>query len=150
MSDNWIIIIPESPDFVPTSAAQQRAIALFEILAPTAHEVSASTSDTVQFMHCGTNWERVVCPTCKNEIATVWWQDRMNDEAKRGYPLDQLEVPCCGARHNLHELKYEWPMGFARFSIEAMNPGIRDLTKEHVAAFESILGCPIRTIWRHL
>jgi hypothetical protein len=47
-------------------------------------------------------------------------------------------------------LIYEWLQGFARFSVEAMNPGIPDLSDEQMRAFEKVLGCRVRRVLQHL
>lgn len=150
MSDNWIIIIPESVDFIPTEEAQKRAVELFSRLAPNADEVKASTTADVEFIWCGGNFERVICPACGKELDTDWWVDCMDEEAKVHFPLEQLEMPCCRAKLSLNELKYEWPQGFARFSVEVMNPKIRGLSEEDMEEFEHLLGCKVRKILRHI
>src|SRR4051812_44974053 len=150
MSDNWIIVIPETADYVPSEDAQWKAVALFKRLAPIADDVKAEASAGIRFIDCGANLERVLCPDCSAEIEVDWWQDRMDDEAEAGYPLRQIELPCCRAKRSLNELKYEWPQGFARFSVEAMNPGICDLTEDHLKEFETVLGCRVRKVLQHL
>ena len=67
-----------------------------------------------------------------------------------GFKLLPYEVPCCSAPHTLNELIYEWPQGFARFAINAMNPDIGELQKQHVDEFEDLLGTPLRVIYRHI
>jgi hypothetical protein len=51
---------------------------------------------------------------------------------------------------SLPDLLYDWPQGFARFSLEAMNPNIQDLTEAAEREFETIIGCSLRKIWQHL
>ncbi len=67
-----------------------------------------------------------------------------------GFQLIQQRMPCCGARHTLHDLAYEWPLGFSRCDICAMNPGLGKLSDEQRARFEAILGCRVRVIYEHL
>jgi len=150
MSDNWIIIIPVSPQFVPSEDAQKKAVELFNRLAPNADEVKANTTNDVEFVWCGGNFERVVCPECGQELNTEWWRDRMEEEAKVHFPLEPLGLPCCHSKLSLNELRYEWPQGFARFSVEAMNPNIDGLSAEDMEKFENLLGCKVRKILRHL
>ena len=150
MSDNWIIVIPEEPDYVPPVEARQKALALFQSIAPRADDVKEEASERVRFIDCGANLERVTCPDCNAAIDIDWWQDSMDEEADAGYPLRSLTMPCCGARRTVAQLKYDWPQGFARFSVEAMNPGIPDLTEEQLGAFGSVLGCRVRKVLQHL
>ena len=55
-----------------------------------------------------------------------------------------------GARKSLAELHYEWPQGFARFSLSAMNAGVGELSDEKKREFEQVLGCELMAIYRHL
>jgi hypothetical protein len=150
MSDYWIIVIPESADFVPPEDAQQRAVALFWRIAPGAEEVKAETTPNVRLIDCGENLEHIVCPACDSELDIYWWQDRMQEEVDSGYPLRTMELPCCQAQMRVDQLKYDWPQGFSRFSVEAMNPDIGDLTEENMREFERLLGCKIRKILQHI
>lgn len=52
-------------------------------------------------------------------------------------------VPCCEEKTSLNELKYEWPAGFARFSIEILSPG-KDLDDEELLSLESILSTKLK------
>lgn len=150
MSDHWIIVMPEKPEYVPSEEAQRKAVALFKQLAPTADEVIAQASVGIRFIDCGANFERVLCPACGGEIEIEWWQNRMDDETEANYPLKRIELPCCRAARSLNEFKYDWPQGFARFSVEARNPGILDLTEAHLKAFEAIIGSRVRKVRQHL
>ena len=150
MSDNWIIVIPEEPDFVPDSAAQEEAIALFRTIAPRADEIVSQVTDKIRFIDCGANLRGIICPVCGADIAIDWWQDRMDEEYEADYPLRPVELPCCRTMRPLGDLKFDWPQGFARFSIEAMNPDIGDLEPDQVMAFERLLGCKVRKVLQHL
>ena len=150
MSDHWTILIPDAPDYVPSAETQRQAVALFKEIAPNAADVRAEVSDDVRFIDCGSNFERIVCPDCGAEIELDWWTEQMDTESKNGCQLRPVELACCKARRNLNELSYEWPQGFARFSLEAMNANIGDVPDEKKAAFERILGCSVRKIFRHL
>ena len=131
MSDNWIIIIPEAPDHVPSEDAQDRAVALFRSFAPDADEIKKEVSEAIRFIDCGGNFSRIVCPHCGKEVDQGWWDGAMDEEYAAG-------------------LTYDWPQGFARFSLEAMNAGIGDLSPEHLAMFETALGCRVRKVLQHL
>src|SRR5262249_58649745 len=98
----------------------------------------------------GGNHERILCPSCGVEIPTEWWQERMDEDYENGFKLAAYPVPCCNARKTLHELSYEWPQGFGRFALDAMNPNIGRLKDEYKEEFENILGTTLRVIYRHL
>ena len=73
-----------------------------------------------------------------------------DDYVDGGFALCPYRTPCCGAEHSLDQLTYEWPQGFARFAIDAMNPNIGTLSDQHKAEFEDILGTRLRIIYQHL
>lgn len=79
-----------------------------------------------------------------------WWTPRIHAELDAGCPLLPTELPCCGANMNLNQLIYEFPQAFARFRLEAMNPGIGELPDEDREEFEQILGCPLIVVYRHI
>lgn len=150
MSDNWIIVVPENAKLVPSPDAQQKAIDLFRSIAPHADEVKAEVTEEVRFIDCGANLEKITCPECRKELDIEWWQDAMDEEADAGFPLKRSVLACCKAKLSLADLHYDWPQAFARFSVEAMNPQIGDLSDEQMHAFELALGCRVRKVLQHL
>ncbi len=60
-----------------------------------------------------------------------------------------ITLPCCGGTTSLNDLDYDWPAGFAKFVLEAMNPNVKDLDVEAVNRLEATLGCALRRIWTH-
>jgi hypothetical protein len=147
MSDNWIALVPENPRFVPKAAQQRRARDRFAEIAPDADEI-----ETVQFFDCGANLERIRCPSCGSEISGDWWEERMDEDSdgEDGFKLASYAMPCCGKKHTLHELAYEWPQGFGRFALDAMNPNIGTLEDKYKREFEKILGTKLRVIYQHI
>src|SRR5262245_6682895 len=119
MSDNWIALIPEDPQFVPEAANQNRARDRFAEIAPEADEIEIKVSENVEFFDCGANLERICCPSCRSEISDEWWQDCMDQDYDGGFKLAKYAVPCCGVSVTLNELDYDWPQGFGRFALDA-------------------------------
>jgi hypothetical protein len=150
MSDDWILLIPEDPTFIPNAERQSRARQRLSELAPEADEINLVVSDTVEFFHCGVNFERVLCPSCGTEIPDAWWKERMDDDHENGFTLSPYSTPCCGSQHTLHDLKYEWPQGFGRFALEAMNANIGKLDEVRRKELEDVLATELRVIYRHL
>jgi len=150
MSDDYIHVVPEKPGFVPAEARRQEAVSYFRKIAPKAGEITALVSANLVFVDCAENFEEIRCPSCKAVVEQDWWQEWMNkDFGKKGFTLRERKMPCCGARHTLHDLAYQWPQGFARCDIQAMNPNSR-LSAQHQSRFEAILGCPVRVIYQHI
>ena len=151
MSDNWIALIPRDPQFVPDEALQHLAADRLAAIAPEAEEIEIKVSDHVQFFDCGANLERITCPSCGQDVSVDWWQNRMDDDHNgSGFKLAGYSIPCCGASVRLDELRYDWPQGFARFGIDAMNPDISELSTEDIQEFETLLGTPLRAIYQHI
>ena len=147
MSDNWLILIPTSPEYVPSKAAQEGAVALFKKIAPEADEICVELSERPSFIDCGGNFQKIECPSCRNKLNTRWWSDWMSQEAELGFPLKPATLPCCGSICSLADLVYDWPQGFARFSLEAMNPNMPDLPESAEREIEAMLGCRLRKFW---
>jgi len=150
MSDNWIVIIPADPSFVPPTDRVKKATLHLKGLAPNANEITEETHESIQFFDCGSNLERIQCPLCNEEIQRDWWQEKMGQDFDGGFKLQRFKTPCCGKRSSLNDLIYDWPQGFARFAIQAMNPNIESLTDQDIKAFEDAIGTKIRVIYQHI
>jgi hypothetical protein len=150
MSDSWINIIPTDPQFVPGLQAQRQAVEFMRRIVGRADEVRCELSENVRFIDCGENLERILCPRCGREVSCEWWRDQMEYQFEHGYTLEPVPLPCCGAAVSLAELTYEWPQGYAKCSVEAMNPEVADLTSEQVREFETILGCRVTKVLQHI
>lgn len=74
----------------------------------------------------------------------------MATAADQGFESLEVDAVSCGAHVGLDGLRYGWPVGFARYVLEAvkprgsgMSPGQRDELGEK-------LGCPVREIKCHI
>lgn len=151
MSENWIILIPESPDHIPDVELRKHAAELLRAIAPAAKEIKIVCNDTVQFFDCGENFGSIACPACGADLPLEWWQNTMShDYSDAGFRLDQYTLPCCDKSSTLHDLRYECPQGFGRFALEAMNPGLDMLDQKHRQELEKILKVPLRVIYQHI
>jgi hypothetical protein len=150
MSENWIALVPEDPRFIPDAAKQRRARDRFAEIVPEADEIEIKVSEKVEFFDCGANFERIGCPSCGSDVPVAWWQDRMDEDYGDGFRLASYATPCCGARCTLHELVYQWPQGFGRFALDAMNPNIGELEDRYKREFEEILGTKLWVIYQHI
>jgi hypothetical protein len=150
MSDTWLIVFAEDPFYEPSNAAQTQALELFARLLPAADEVRSNTSPDVRFIDCGDNFENVSCPACGALLEIEWWQVQMEQDFDNGFRLRPLQLPCCGQVRGLHQLVYQWPQGFARFSMQARNPRIEGLSGADIQQLEAVIGGRVRTVWQHL
>ena len=149
MSDNFICIIPRDPWFIPDRRAQIQARRLFQQFAPQAYQITTSVTDAPIFVDVGVNFESVACPRCHQELDT-WWHTIMDRTAPQQVPDLTIVTPCCGATLSLNGLRYEWPCGFARFTLEAQNPDIVMLSVSQMRELEGLLDCKLRQILVHI
>ena len=150
MSDNWIIVIPEDPQYLPEAERQSRACKRLSEMAPCADQIESKVCDEVTFFDCGANFERVLCPDCRTDISLEWWQSRMDDDYRKGFKVARYATPCCGSLRTLHELDYDWAQGFGRFALQARNPNIGKLDDSQKEELETILGTKLRAICRSM
>jgi hypothetical protein len=148
MSDNILKLIPVSPTYIPGEDAITEAVALLQKSFSSAEHISVEISDLPRFVDQGANWERIICPECNSVIDPVWWQSAMDEAFDNRYRNLVVQVPCCKFEISLNDLRYEWPAGFAQFSIEIRNPG-KDVFQSELKELEVILGSSLRKIWAH-
>lgn len=148
MSDNVIKLIPSSPTYVPGEGAINQALDFIKRTILVIENISVEISDLPRFIDQGSNWEKVICPICDEVIDEIWWQQAMDKAYESGFTNLMVKVPCCGTVVSLNELNYEWPAGFAQFSIEIRNPE-NDIAGSEQEQLESMLGTSLRKIWAH-
>jgi len=143
-------LVPGDPDVLPSPDARREAQELFTSFVPGADVARAIVTDDVQFIDCGSNLERVLCPNCYADLLPEdQWGTLMDAAYQTHFTILCLPMPCCGAMLSLNELEYDWPAGFGRFVLKARNPGIAALDPAMLNRIESVLGCRLRTIWAH-
>ncbi|MFL5731807.1 MAG: hypothetical protein ACJ78Q_01290 [Chloroflexia bacterium] len=160
-----IRLIPTSPEYVPDTLSQEQAASYLRgLLLPNpdpSSEITARVTEYVEYVDQGGNFERVVCPFCRSDLASEsseWW-DEMMDKAYEGRFADlRIVTPCCHTQSSLNDLKYEWPVGFARFVLEAYEPfsidsegvyQMLELSPADLEYLQETLGCGLRIIWAH-
>ncbi|MER5337053.1 hypothetical protein [Micromonospora sp. NPDC002717] len=89
---------------------------------------------------------RITCSRCEEDISLAWLGDLVRKNG--GLRFDHLDVtvPCCRAVVELDSLRYEEPIGFARFEVSAMNPtrATYELDAEELAVVAGLLGHSLR------
>ena len=151
MSDQISRLIPDDPGFVPTTKAQEAALATLRKLAPQADEITSGVDEGVTFRDCGANFEGVACPKCRSEIDLDTWQGWMEEDYSDpdGFRLGSFVTPCCTTEVRLSDLVYDWPQGFSRYHLTARNVG-RPLSSASIRQLEGVLGCKLRVIRQQL
>ena len=148
MPDTYLRIIPSDPTYVPSALARERALAALRRALPVVDDIATHVTDEVRFVDCGANFETASCPHCGADLGE-WWSEAMELGHRQHFRDLRVTVPCCGRRTSLNELAYSWPAGFARYTLEALNPGLGNLSQVVVQRLEHILGSKLRIIWAH-
>ncbi|MEV5527666.1 zinc ribbon domain-containing protein [Streptomyces prunicolor] len=152
MSDNYLTLIPTDPYWQPDRAAAHQAKAALSALLPDADArrgLTARWHDTVEVVHCGTNLETIRCPHCGAD-SSAWWADALQERYTEGFSTLLVTTPCCDTETSLNDLTYDWPMGFASFRIEALNPNRGRLTDQELTSVTAAAGHPLRQILTHI
>lgn len=147
MATHVLKLIPTDPWLIPPEPRWAVAAARFHQFAPHAEAIETSSSSTIQFVDPGANFERVCCPACASDI-TDWWTSAMNAAWQAHFTDLSIRVPCCAITTTLNDLQYEWPAGFARFTLAARNPNLgQEMSSEALDELQEILGCRLRQIF---
>ncbi len=149
MSNNVLKIIPEDPYLFLSQEAMERAPnELARFLSKRKEDIKVITTDDVRFVDPGSNLREIKCPFCFSIIDFEWWQEAMDKAYEENFKSLTIETPCCHKITSLNNLIYDWVAGFARSSIEVIDPN-GDITQEQQKALETILGIKVRKIWSH-
>jgi hypothetical protein len=154
VSDSYIRLIPTDRQWQPTpeaaAAATSYVTQLFSGPQDDVEEVEAEFYDQVTLVDAGENTTQISCPNCGGDIEVGWFFDLAEEKDETFGSLD-FEVPCCGAVVALDSLRYDWPVGFARFEVCAMNPtrAKYELDAAELAEVATLLGHPVTQILAH-
>lgn len=154
VSDGYIRLIPTDREWQPTpegaAAATAYVARLFSGPEDDVEEVEHEFYDRVTLIDAGENTTRISCSSCDGDLDVEWLNDLIEEN---GESLDSMDVsvPCCGAVVSLDSLRYDWPVGFARFEVSAMNPtrAKYELDAEELADVAALLGHPVAQILAH-
>jgi hypothetical protein len=147
MSVHFLSLIPEDPEHVPAAEARTRALAALRALLPQSPHIETRLFEQVTFVDQGGNFEGVECPGCGADMTDCWpeWMDRASEHQ---FSSLSITMPCCGLATSLNALRYNWPAGFARFSLRAQDPGIGGwLPPEDLSVLEKLAGCKLRQVY---
>lgn len=149
MSEDILSIIPTDPTWVPTRAQAKAVRTALQRLVDTAATVTDEVLQQVAFIDAGENFESTRCPTCHAGVDQEWWAEAMARAAEADFTDLAVTTPCCASPTTLNDLIYEWPQGFARWTLTVENPARGPLTPKEHAVLAKALAHPIREIWSH-
>jgi hypothetical protein len=154
MSDGYIRLIPTDKQWQPTPEGAAAAVGyvarLFSGPEDGVEEVEAKFYDQVTLIDAGENTTRISCSNCDRDIDVRWFFDLIDKNGQAFGNLDS-QVPCCGAVVTLDSLSYDWPVGFARFEVSAMNPtrAKYELDDAELVEVAALLGRPVTQVLAH-
>lgn len=154
MSDGYIRLIPTDkwwqPNAEPAAAAAIYVAQLFSGPEDNVEVVESKFYDRVTLIDAGANTTEITCSNCGGDIGPGWFFDLIEAKGVAFSNLD-VEVPCCKAVVAPDSLHYEWPVGFARFEICAMNPtrAEYELDGAELVEVAGLLGHPVTQILAH-
>jgi len=146
VSDTYLRIIPADPSCVPSALARERALGVISQAVPLADDMTSVVTEDVRFVDCGANFETVRCPACGADVGE-WWSLVMEMGHEQRFHDLRVTTPCCGMHTTLNDLLYSWPAGFARYTLEVLNPNVAALSHAVVRRLEDALHAPVRVIW---
>lgn len=148
MSDNILKLIPTDPTW-PGPDQDTTVAAAAALLAPHAAAITVERSEEIRFVDAGANFERVVCPYCQTELDSNWWSNQMDRADTTQFEHLDTITPCCHTPASLNDLTYQWPQGFARWTLLIHNPARPPLADHEIAELAAAADHPLRQIWAH-
>jgi hypothetical protein len=148
VSVSYLRFIPTDPAYDPPLAKDQQAEQLLARFVPKSTEITSQRYEMIQFVDAGSNWEAIHCPGCGAILENDAWGNLVDQAFVTHFADLSLAMPCCETISSLNNLHYGWPVGFARFVLQARDPDA-ELDEEQLLLLEEVLGCHLRTIWAH-
>jgi hypothetical protein len=145
MTETFLIIIPNDPDFETTDEVAEATCVALEAMFPDADDISYDMFDEVRFIDPGVAFDSVHCPACGKD-ADPWWPAAMDKAARLEFDDLDIITKCCKAAISLNDMKYAPAAGFARFAIVVEDASATTLTDSQRAAVETALGAGVRVV----
>lgn len=146
-------VVPVDPLFCPEESVFEEALEFIRNrdnqLEGCPMQIELERFEKTQYFTAGCNLDAAYCGHCQEPFSLDAWSDWMSREYEKGegsFLLEAERMPCCGARLNLNELRYELEQGFATFGINIWNAGV--VTQEEHAELERIFNTKMRIIYQ--
>jgi len=147
MSSTILNIISTSPSFEPDNIMLARAKKLL-VKFYRDEQIECITTDTIDFIDQGQNFESVSCNLCKQTFEIEDWQNAMDNAYEHQFTDLTFITPCCKKKTSLNDLTYKSPAGFAKFVV-CISDAQNELEKSELEKLEEMLGTTLRLIWAH-
>ena len=144
MSSTFLKIISTNPSFVLDQGRVESARTfLYKFYQKT--QIEFVTTDTIEFVDQGENFESVRCNLCGIEMETETWQNAMDSAYKDHFEDLSFITGCCNKKTALNNLEYNWPAGFARSVISISGPQ-NGLTEKDLEELANVVGSQLKII----
>lgn len=152
MSDNWVRIVPTEPTWTPSAEQETAVVRLARELMPGAEDISVERPDEIAFVDAGSNQGEASCPACDGALSEEWWSAATGQSHdQRRFEDRSTHVPCCGALIDLNDLDYgDFPVAFARWWVDCMNPDVGRLSEQAVESIAGALGHAVTIVYQHI
>jgi len=140
-------IISSNPSYVPNQEQQQQAKDFLAKIYPK-HKIESISTDTIEFVDQGQNFDSIICPLCGKEIETEYWQDAMEKANQTHFTNLSMVTPCCKKTTSLNDLGYVTPAGFAKYVLSVDDPET-EIKQRDLSTLQKILDAALRTVYAH-
>ena len=147
MSSTVLKIIPTNPYYVPDKIQQDKA-KMFLIKLYKKEQIEFITTDTIEFVDQGENFDSVSCNLCGQNIEIEDWQNAMDKAYDKQFTDLEFITPCCHSKTSLNDLTYHSTAGFAKFII-TISDAQTEIEEQDLNEVRQILGTPLRIVWAH-
>jgi hypothetical protein len=139
-------LIPTDPDYTVSHEKLQEIEKYLSSVFPN-KGIKVEQYDTIQFVDCGENFERVICGHCWDTVNIELWQSWMAKSYESGFKDRRVKMQCCIDTSSLDKLIYEQPQGFAKLIIQIDDMTDDEMSIETFANLQDFkIGAPIRII----
>lgn len=145
MSSSTLKIISTNPSYVPDKEKINKG-KIFLTRFYTDKQIKLVTTDTIEFVDQGENFESVSCNLCGHTMAIDDWQNLMDEAHKKQFKNLFFTTPCCHKTNSLNDLSYKSSAGFAKFII-TISEAEDKINSEDLRKLQDILGTTLRIVW---
>ncbi|MDR2906205.1 MAG: hypothetical protein LBU73_09650 [Helicobacteraceae bacterium] len=145
MSATILKIIPTNSTYAPEAILQDKAKTFLAKFYEN-KQIEIDTTDAIQFVDQGANFDSVFCNFCGESIEIKDWQNAMDKAYEKQFANLDFTTLCCNRKTSLNDLTYDMPAGFAKFQIKILEP-IAEIEEKYLKELQQILGTTLRIIW---
>ena len=147
MSPTVLKIIPTDPSFVPSITQQEYANDFLSKLF-NKEQIEFTTTDYIEFIDQGENFDSVFCNLCENQIEMEDWQSLMDKAYESQFTNLVFITSCCNKTNSLNHLSYCSAAGFSKFAMKILDAQ-SEPTSGQIKNLGQIVGVDLRVVWAH-